>query len=114
MSEYRSERPLAVRPSSTPASRAQRLACAVAEMITGAVTAQVSHRDPAQMWPSPYLRAYDASGQRVVVTRAKGLTAARWVIRAHPEADWTKAHDFDLATGALRPASAHHAADEGR
>ncbi|MER7049550.1 hypothetical protein [Streptomyces jumonjinensis] len=93
--------------------RSLRLARAIAAMIPGAATARVSQCDPTQKWPSPHLRAYDTHGRILTVTRAKGLTAARWIIRAHPSADWAEAHDLDLATGTLRPAAKAYAATGG-
>jgi hypothetical protein len=106
-------------PAATPATalsdRSQRLARAVAAMIPGAATARVSQRDPGKTWPSPHLRAYDTHGHQLPVTRAKALTAARWIIRAHPTVDWTgEAHDLDLATGTLRPAAGAYATAGGR
>ncbi|MFI1825397.1 hypothetical protein ACH41E_02930 [Streptomyces sp. NPDC020412] len=102
-------------PATDHADRSRRLARAIAAMIPGAATARVSQRDPGQVWPSPHLRAYDPEGRAVAVTRAKGLTAARWIIRAHPAIDWTtgEAYDFDLTTGALRPAAEAHATTGG-
>ncbi|MEU3597165.1 hypothetical protein ABZ714_00280 [Streptomyces sp. NPDC006798] len=102
-------------PAADPADRSRRLARAVAAMIPQAATARVSQRDPAQVWPSPHLRAYDAHGHQLPVTRAKALTAARWIIRAHPTVDWTgEAHDLDLTTGTLRPAAEAYATAGGR
>ncbi|MER5494254.1 hypothetical protein [Streptomyces sp. NPDC002490] len=102
-------------PTATPSDRSQRLARAVAAMLPGATTARVSQRDPGKAWPSPHLRAYDAHGHQLPVTRAKALTAARWIIRAHPTVNWTgEAHDLDLTTGTLRLAAEAYATAGGR
>ncbi|MGV9312098.1 hypothetical protein ACWDR0_07870 [Streptomyces sp. NPDC003691] len=93
--------------------RVLRLARVIAAMIPQAATARVSQCDPAQKWPSPHLRAYDEYGRLLSVTRAKGLTAARWIIRAHPDVDWAEAHDLDLAAGTLRPAAKAYATTGG-
>jgi hypothetical protein len=74
-------------------------------MIAGAATLRVSQADPSRAWPSPFLRAYDEHGQPVPVTRVQGLTAARWIIRAHPGTDWSEPYDFNLATATLSPAA---------
>ncbi|MEV1026636.1 hypothetical protein [Streptomyces sp. NPDC050264] len=75
-------------------------------MVPGARTIRVSQREPGQTWPSPYARAYDRCGQLITISRAQGRTAARWIIRTHPEADWSRAHDLDLTTGSLHVARA--------
>lgn len=83
-------------------------------MVPGARTIRVSQRGPDRTWPSPYARAYDAQGSLVTLNRAQSLTAARWMMRTHPEVNWSETHDLDLATGVLRPAAAACAAADGR
>ncbi|MGW3493123.1 hypothetical protein [Streptomyces sp. NPDC001020] len=95
-------------------SRQRRLATLLADMVPSARTIRVSQREPDRTWPSPYARAYNAQGRVVALNRAQGLTAARWVMRAHPWANWSEAHDLDLATGVLRPAAETHAVADGR
>jgi hypothetical protein len=73
-------------------------------MIAGAATLRVSQWDPGRTWPALFLRAYDEHGRAVAVTRVQGLTAARWIMRAHPGTDWSEPHDFDVATATLTPA----------
>ncbi|MBC2902172.1 hypothetical protein H4N64_11225 [Streptomyces sp. PSKA01] len=81
------------------------MAALLADMVPGARTIRVSQRDPGHIWPSPYTRAYGAQGQLIRLNRARCLTVARWVIRAHPELSWDGAYDLDLTTGVLRPAA---------
>ncbi|MGW7523009.1 hypothetical protein [Streptomyces sp. NPDC054783] len=98
-------------------SRQRRLAALLADMVPGARTIRVSQREPDRTWPSPYARAYDAQGSLVALNRAKGLTAARWVMRAHPEVNWIETsgtYDLDLATGVLRRAVEAYAVADGR
>ncbi|WP_405539622.1 hypothetical protein OG787_46740 [Streptomyces sp. NBC_00075] len=109
MPESWTGRALAAQPAKTldptAGTRRHRLAVLLADMVPGARTVRVSQHQPSQTWPSPYTRAYDEQGQLVPLNRAQRVTTARWVIRAHPEANWDEAHDLDLTTGALRPAA---------
>ncbi|GAA2273384.1 hypothetical protein GCM10010368_48470 [Streptomyces roseiscleroticus] len=118
MPEFRSGRAYTARPvqAVVPAAavRQCRLAASLADMVPGARTIRVSQRQPDRTWPSPYARAYDARGAAIALNRARALTAARWVMRAHPEVNWNRAHDLDLATGVLRPAIEAYAAADGR
>ncbi|GFE17917.1 hypothetical protein Sgleb_59640 [Streptomyces glebosus] len=98
----------------TAGTHRHRLAALIADMIPGARTLRVSQREPGRSWPSPYARAYDAQGQLIALNRPQGMTAARWVIRAHPDVTWEEAYDLDLATGTLRPAGAYAATGGGR
>jgi hypothetical protein len=82
-------------------SRHRRLADLLADMVPGAATFRVTLLSPAGVWPHPHARAYDAAGAPVTLTRTQETTAARWIIRIHPEADWTRPHAFDLATAQL-------------
>ncbi|MBV9024172.1 MAG: transcriptional regulator [Streptomycetaceae bacterium] len=52
-------------------------------------------------WPHLELTATDAVGAEVRVNRAQALTAARAVIRTHPDASWQRGHTFDLRTALL-------------
>lgn len=93
-------------PSETPAcpdptDRLPRLAAQLADMIPGAATLRVSLTDPEQEWPRAYARARDAAGNPVTVSRTTAVIAARWVLRAWPEADWTRPHTLDLTTATL-------------
>ncbi|WP_435175119.1 transcriptional regulator [Actinacidiphila sp. bgisy145] len=83
------------------AARQQRLAAQLADMIPGAATLRVSLTDPTQTWPHPHAIAKDADGARVELSRTAAKTAARWVLRVWPEADWTRPHTLDLATATL-------------
>ncbi|MEU6017761.1 hypothetical protein ABZ826_28070 [Streptomyces sp. NPDC047515] len=95
-------------------SRQRRLATLLADMVPSARTIRVSQREPERTWPSPHARAYDEQGSLVALNRAQGLTAARWVMRTHPEVNWNEAHDLDLATGVLRPATQAYTIADGR
>ncbi|KMS74408.1 hypothetical protein ACM01_14040 [Streptomyces viridochromogenes] len=91
------------------------MAVLLADMVPGARIVRVSQHQPSQTWPSPYSRAYDEQGHLIPLNRAQRVTAARWVIRAYPEANWDEAHDLDLTTGALRPVvEARPVVDGGR
>ncbi|MFF8868189.1 hypothetical protein ACF08B_39855 [Streptomyces sp. NPDC015139] len=94
--------------------RRRRLAALLADMVSGARTIRVSQREPDRTWPSPYARAYDVRGSLVALNRAQGRTAARWVMRVHPEVNWNEAYELDLATGVLRPAAEAYAVVDGR
>jgi hypothetical protein len=114
MPEYSSGSLPADQADNAPTGLQRRLARALADMIDGAASVRVSQRDPQQSWPTPFLRAYDEHGRPVPVTRVQRLTAARWIIRAHPGIDWSEPYDFDLATATLSPAAkAAGAANEG-
>ncbi|MFF2142178.1 transcriptional regulator [Kitasatospora sp. NPDC058190] len=86
-------------PAPTPSQ--QRLGVQLADMIPGAVTIRVSLTDPRHQWPHPYTVALDAHGEQLKLSRNTTKTAARWVLRTWPEADWTRPHILDLATGQL-------------
>lgn len=119
MPASRSGRALAAQPAESVApaggTRHDRLAALLVDMVPGARIIRVSQHQPSQTWPSPYTRAYDERGQPIPLNRTRRVAAARWVIRAFPEADWDEAHDLDLATGILRPtAGTGGPADGGR
>lgn len=81
------------------------LACALADMLTGATTLRVTAlKTREQPTTRCHLRAFDERGRPVAVLRREGLIAARWIVRAHPHADWSEPHDFGLVTAALTPA----------
>lgn len=100
-------------PAARAGTRHERLAGLLADMVPGARIIRVSQREADRGWPSPYARAYDERGQLLPLNRTQRLTAARWVIRASPELDWDEPHDFDLATGILRPTAEAYAALAG-
>ncbi|MFE7278678.1 hypothetical protein [Streptomyces sp. NPDC057623] len=117
MPESWTGRALAAQPAKTvdPTARTRqlRLAVLLADMMPGARIVRVSQHQPSQTWPSPYARVYDKQGHFVPLNRAQRVTAARWVIRAYPEANWDEAHDLDLTTAGLRPALEARAVAEG-
>ncbi|WP_369251089.1 hypothetical protein [Streptomyces sp. R41] len=117
MPESRSERALVSHPTDavepTVRTREERLAALLADMVPGTRTIRVSQYEPGQTWPSPYARAYDARGRLIPINRAQRLTAARWVIRAHPEVYWEEAYDLNITTGILRPAAEAYSAAGG-
>ncbi|WP_353946468.1 hypothetical protein ABII15_35940 [Streptomyces sp. HUAS MG91] len=100
--------------TSAAVGRELRLAMLLADMLPVARTIRVSQREPECTWPSPYARAYDARGRLLPLNRAQCRTAARWVMRAHPEANWNEAHDLDLATGILQRAGEAYRTVAGR
>ncbi|MCC9707139.1 transcriptional regulator [Streptomyces sp. MNU76] len=96
-----------------PDDRQRRLADLLADMVPGAATFRVTLHDPATAWPQPHARAYGTAGGPINLNRTQAVTAARWIIRMHPEAVWGEAYVFDLATARLHPAVAV-AAGRGR
>ncbi|WP_432198955.1 hypothetical protein [Streptomyces sp. bgisy027] len=94
-------------------TRQIRLAALLADMVPGARVIRVSQHQPSQTWPSPYSRAYDRRGQPIPLNRPQCVAAARWVIRAFPEADWDEAYDLDLTTGTLHPTVSACATSDG-
>lgn len=90
-------------PACPEAHRARRLAAQLADMIPGAVTIRVSLTEPSSVWPHPRAVARDEGGNRLDLSRTASSTAARWVMRVWPEADWTCPHTFDLSTATLTP-----------
>ncbi|SFC59132.1 hypothetical protein [Streptomyces aidingensis] len=84
----------------------RRLAASLADMIPGAARIRVHFQHPQHTWPHPCARAYDAAGRPIRLTRTQAVTAARWVMRAHPDAALAgEVHDFDLASARLTSAA---------
>ncbi|MFC9462349.1 hypothetical protein [Streptomyces sp. NPDC056983] len=109
MSQHSRERPADHRASvgtPTAVNRRNRLTRCLAEIIPDARTIQVTLHAPARTWPSPYATAYDAAGRRLALNQAQARTAARWIIRACPEAEWHHEHVLDLASGSITNAPA--------
>lgn len=109
MSEHRGE----TRTFAGRSARDHRLASLLADMVPGAVAIRITPQDPSRAWPSPRARVYGADGSRIKLNRAEAITIARWITRAHPEAAWDEAYDFDLA-GARMSSAAVAAAGRGR
>ncbi|TQF02039.1 transcriptional regulator [Kitasatospora acidiphila] len=86
-------------PAASPSQR--RLAIQLADMIPGAAAVRVSLVDPCHQWPHPHASAMDTAGQPVRLKRVVAKTAARWVLRTWPDADWRLPHTLDLGTGEL-------------
>ncbi|WP_326657808.1 transcriptional regulator [Streptomyces sp. NBC_00385] len=83
------------------AERQHRLAVQLTYMIPGAATIRVSLNDPTQRWPHPHTIVKDEAGRTIELGRATATVAARWILRAWPEADWTHPYTFDLAEATL-------------
>ncbi|MEV0536780.1 transcriptional regulator [Kitasatospora sp. NPDC050463] len=94
--------------------RHRRLAVQLRGMIPGATAIRVSLNDPAAQWPHPYARATNADGTPIRLSRIKAGIAARWVLRTWPDADWTRPHTLDLATGQLVPGGSHSVTTRSR
>ncbi|MGX1760442.1 transcriptional regulator [Streptomyces lydicus] len=77
------------------------LATRLSAMLPGAVTVRVSLRDPRRGGPRIDASALDEHGKRVRVSSTQTQIAARWIIRAHPEAGWQQSHAFNLRTAEL-------------
>ncbi|MEE1825346.1 transcriptional regulator [Streptomyces sp. BE20] len=95
-----------------PTDAGPRLAAKLADMVPGAAAVIVGFTDPATQWPHAYARATDAVGRPVRLSPVARRVVARWVLRAHPAADWTRPHILDLTTGQLT--AANHAPVRGR
>ncbi|MFD6347776.1 transcriptional regulator [Streptomyces roseolus] len=81
--------------------RQHRLAAQLADMIPGAATIRVSLNDPRQRWPHLHAIVKDEAGKVMEPNRTTLRVAARWILRAWPEAEWTRPHTFDLADATL-------------
>lgn len=84
-----------------PTLHTRRLAEHLSGMLPQAATVKVRLQGPQTVWPHTGLTACDAAGARIRVSRTQALTAARWIIRAHPNAGWQRPHTFDLRTAQL-------------
>lgn len=83
----------------------RRLASLLADMVPGAATFRVILHDPDKVWPHPHARAYGTAGEPINLNRTQSVTAARWIMRKHPDAAWGDVYDFDLATARLTRAA---------
>ena len=101
-------------PACPDADRPQRLAAQLTDMIPGAVTIRVSLTDPTKQWPHPHAIAKDAAGKPIELSRTAARTAARWILRVWPQADWSLAHTLYLGTAALTSSSDRAVAGRGR
>ncbi|MGW3389643.1 transcriptional regulator [Streptomyces cinereoruber] len=81
--------------------RQHRLATQLAHMIPGAATVRVGLDDPKQRWPHLHAVVRNEAGRILTTNRTTARVAARWILRAWPEADWTRPHVFDLADATL-------------
>jgi hypothetical protein len=109
MSQHSRERPADPRASvgsPSAGNRRIRLTRCLAEIIPDARTIRVTLHAPTRTWPSPYATAYDAAGRRLTLNQAQARTAARWIIRACPEAEWRHGQVLDLASGSITNAAA--------
>ncbi|MFB4193372.1 transcriptional regulator [Streptomyces carpaticus] len=89
-------------PSAEFNDRQHVLAGVLRDMIPNAVRIRVHFQHPKRSWPHPHARAYDASDALIALTRVQSLTAARWILRAHPDhVSWDEVYDFDLVTARL-------------
>jgi hypothetical protein len=89
-----------------PDSARRRLAVQLTDMIPGAATIDVTLTAPHRSWPHPCATVRDAAGRRVAVSVTVAEVAARWVVRAFPEADWSRAQVLDLPTATLTAGTA--------
>ncbi|MCY0931505.1 transcriptional regulator [Streptomyces sp. H27-H1] len=81
--------------------RARKLAERLQRMLPQAAQVRVKLMDGRTAWPHLDVRATNATGDTVRISRTQGHVAARWIIRCHPSADWALARTFDLRTGSL-------------
>ncbi|MFE2426909.1 transcriptional regulator [Streptomyces sp. NPDC059373] len=109
-----SEHPSGSTNSAEASGQQRRLAGLLADLVPGAATFRVTLHDPATAWPRPHARAYDEDGEPLTLTRTLAITAARWIIRTHPEIAGGEVYTFDLATAQLRRAAMPTAAGRRR
>ncbi|MFJ6783814.1 transcriptional regulator [Streptomyces yangpuensis] len=98
--------PLRERPSidacaESPSLQARMLAQRLEGMLPQAAQVRVKLMDGRTAWPHLDVRATNAAGGSVRISRTQAHVAARWIIRCHPGADWALARTFDLRTGFL-------------
>ncbi|WP_225847240.1 transcriptional regulator [Streptomyces sp. HPF1205] len=84
-----------------PRPRTEELARRLAVMMPQAAVLRITLQGPYKPWPHLEVRARDAHGHPVRISRTQELVAARWIIRAHPDAGWQKPRTFDLRTARL-------------
>ncbi|MFD8012466.1 transcriptional regulator [Streptomyces sp. NPDC058955] len=84
-------------PACPDAGRRRRLAA----QLAGAATSQVSFDDPKQTWPHLHAVVKDEAGKTMELDRTTARVAGRWILRAGPEAEWTRPHTFHLADAIL-------------
>lgn len=89
--------PAAARPGPRPEELARRLAA----MMPRAAVLRITLQGPHKPWPHLEVRARDAHDQPVRISRTQELVAARWIIRAHPDAGWQTPRTFGLRTARL-------------
>ncbi|HCA84135.1 MAG TPA: transcriptional regulator [Streptomyces sp.] len=82
------------------------LASVLTDMVPAAATFRVTLQDPSNIWPHPHARAYGVEGNPIRLNRIQAITAARWIIRTHPEVAWGDVYDFDLSEARIRAALA--------
>lgn len=81
--------------------RARMLAQRLRLMLPQVAQVRVRLMDGRTAWPHLDVKALDADGAAVHISRTQAHVAARWIIRCHPRADWALARTFDLRTGSL-------------
>jgi hypothetical protein len=88
--------------AAAPTPRAQDLARRLSAMLPQAAAVHLRLLDGRRTrWPHLELTATDEAGAEVRVNRTQALTAARAVIRTHPDAGWQRGHTFSLRTALL-------------
>lgn len=93
--------PVAPRPDPRPGPRPEEMARRLAAMMPRAAVLTVRFQGPHEPWPHLEVRALDADGTPLRITRTQELVSARWIIRAHPHAGWQAPRTFDLRTAHL-------------
>ncbi|MFJ9551281.1 transcriptional regulator [Streptomyces erythrochromogenes] len=95
------ERPSVEACAEPPTIRSRMLAQRLERMLPQAAQVRVKLMDGRTAWPHLDVRAVNAAGGAVRISRTQAHVAARWIIRCHPGADWALARTFDLRTGSL-------------
>ncbi|MEU2868663.1 transcriptional regulator [Streptomyces olivoreticuli] len=81
--------------------RVRRLADRLSVMLPGATRIRINATDMLTFRSRLTADAYDGADRPVRLSGTQAMTAARWVIRTHPQTNWIRPHTFDLRTARL-------------
>ncbi|MER5760177.1 transcriptional regulator [Streptomyces sp. NPDC002082] len=95
------KRPLNPACTEAPTLRARALAQRLTVMLPQVTDLQIRLQDGRTTWPHLGVRATDANGRSVRISRTQAHVAARWIIRTYPAASWAERRTFDLRSGGL-------------
>ncbi|MEE4543978.1 transcriptional regulator [Streptomyces sp. V4-01] len=92
---------VAPRPDHRAGPRPAELARRLTAMMPRAAVLTVVVQGPDKPWPHLEVRARDAAGRPVGLSRTQQLVSARWIIRAHPDAGWQVPRTLDVRSARL-------------